>query len=82
MTNFLNFARPAQLTLSRVDLRRDLRARGRRNPRRTRARSAATSTSRGEFGAVEGDEVLLRQAFSNLLRNARRGLRRRVGRAA
>jgi signal transduction histidine kinase len=24
----------------------------------------------GEFGAVEGDEVLLRQAFSNLLRNA------------
>ena len=25
---------------------------------------------RGEFGAVEGDEVLLRQAFSNLLRNA------------
>ena len=25
---------------------------------------------RGEFGVVEGDEVLLRQAFSNLLRNA------------
>ena len=25
---------------------------------------------RGEFGAIEGDEVLLRQAFSNLLRNA------------
>ena len=25
---------------------------------------------RGEFGLVEGDEVLLRQAFSNLLRNA------------
>src|SRR5262249_30908622 len=24
----------------------------------------------GEFGIVEGDEVLLRQAFSNLLRNA------------
>ena len=27
-------------------------------------------TSRGEFGDVEGDEVLLRQAFSNLCRNA------------
>ena len=25
---------------------------------------------RGEFGDLEGDEVLLRQAFSNLLRNA------------
>ena len=35
-----------------------------------RGRSAATSTVRGEFGALEGDEVLLRQAFSNLLRNA------------
>ena len=27
-------------------------------------------TVRGEYGAIEGDEVLLRQAFSNLLRNA------------
>ncbi len=27
-------------------------------------------TVRGEFGSVEGDEVLLRQAFSNLCRNA------------
>ena len=25
---------------------------------------------RGEFGLIQGDEVLLRQAFSNLLRNA------------
>ena len=38
VTNFLNFARPAQLTLTRVDLRGDLRARGRGNPRR-RARA-------------------------------------------
>ena len=38
---------------------------------------------RGEFGDVEGDEVLLRQAFSNLLRNAVEacaGGRRRAGR--
>jgi signal transduction histidine kinase len=27
-------------------------------------------TVRGEFGALEGDEVLLRQAFTNLIRNA------------
>ena len=69
VTNFLNFARPAQLTLSRVDLkviceraadevRADVRTMG------------GDVTLRGEFGTLEGDEVLLRQAFSNLLRNA------------
>ena len=69
VTNFLNFARPAQLTLSRVDLggvcewaveevRDDARALG------------GDIKLRGQFGATEGDEVLLRQAFSNLLRNA------------
>jgi two-component system sensor histidine kinase HydH len=69
VTNFLNFARPAQLTLSRVDLkaiceraadeiRADARALG------------GTVEVRGDFGVLEGDEVLLRQAFSNLLRNA------------
>ena len=69
VTNFLNFARPAQLTLTEVDLgaiceraaeeiRPDARALG------------GDVEVRGEFGVVEGDEVLLRQAFSNLLRNA------------
>ncbi len=69
VTNFLNFARPAQLTLARVDLggvceraveeiRADARALG------------GDIEVRGQFGAIEGDEVLLRQAFSNLLRNA------------
>jgi signal transduction histidine kinase len=69
VTNFLNFARPAQLTLSEVDLgaicdraaeeiRADARALG------------GEVELHGEFGVVEGDEVLLRQAFSNLLRNA------------
>jgi len=69
VTNFLNFARPAQLTLSRVELggiceraadeiRADARALG------------GDVEVRGEFVAVEGDDVLLRQAFSNLLRNA------------
>jgi signal transduction histidine kinase len=69
VTNFLNFARPAQLTLGDVDLRAiceraadevrgDVRALG------------GDVELRGTFGIVEGDEVLLRQAFSNLLRNA------------
>jgi len=69
VTNFLNFARPAQLTLTDVDLgaiceraaeeiRPDARALG------------GDVEVRGEFGVLEGDEVLLRQAMSNLLRNA------------
>jgi signal transduction histidine kinase len=69
VTNFLNFARPAELTLARVDLsatcervaevlRTDVRAQG------------GDIRVTGEFGTVDGDEVLLRQAFSNLLRNA------------
>lgn len=69
VTNFLNFARPAQLVLSRVDLgmiceraaeevRPDARALG------------GDVEVQGEFGVLDGDEVLLRQAFSNLLRNA------------
>jgi signal transduction histidine kinase len=69
VTNFLTFARPEQLTLAHVDLRAicdravedillDARARG------------VDVEVRGQFGAADGDEVLLRQAFSNLLRNA------------
>ena len=69
VTNFLNFARPAQLTLSRVDLRAvcDRAA----EEIRTDARALGGDIEvRGDFGALEGDDVLLRQAFSNLLRNA------------
>ncbi|HKT79032.1 MAG TPA: ATP-binding protein [Vicinamibacterales bacterium] len=69
VTNFLNFATPAKLTLSRVDLRavceraaEELRAEART--------LGGDVTVRGDFGAVDGDEILLRQAFSNLLRNA------------
>ena len=69
VTNFLNFARPTELTLTPVDMgaiaeraaeeiRGDARARG------------GDVTVRGSFGRVDGDEVLLRQAFSNLCRNA------------
>ena len=69
VTNFLNFARPTQLTLTPVDLRAvadraadDLRA----DARALRGDIEVV----GEFGTIEGDDVLLRQAFSNLLRNA------------
>jgi PAS domain S-box-containing protein len=69
VTNFLSFARPTQLVLAPVEMaalveraadevRADSRARG------------GDVVVRGEFGRVEGDEVLLRQALSNLCRNA------------
>jgi PAS domain S-box-containing protein len=69
VTNFLNFARPTQLTLSPVSLQavveraaEDLRADARA--------LKGDITLTGEFATIEGDDVLLRQAFSNLLRNA------------
>jgi signal transduction histidine kinase len=65
VTNFLNFARPEPLTLAPLDLRAIVE------------RAAADVsleqgriTISGEFGCVLGDEVLLRQAISNLLRNS------------
>ena len=70
VTNFLNFARPAQLTLvARRPARRSASGPPRRSGTDARALGGDVDV-RGEFGAVEGDEVLLRQAFSNLLRNA------------
>jgi len=69
VTNFLNFARPTQLMVTPVemaslveraadDIRGDARARG------------GDVIVQGQFGRVDGDEVLLRQALSNLCRNA------------
>jgi PAS domain S-box-containing protein len=69
VTNFLNFAKPAQLTLTPVDLRAI--AERVADEVRNEARSQGGDvTIRGEFPEIEGDDVLLRQAFSNLLRNA------------
>ena len=69
VTNFLNFARPAQLTLARVDLRTICERAA--DDLRGEVRDLGGSVDvRGEFGVVDGDEVLLRQAMSNLLRNA------------
>jgi len=69
VTNFLQFARPAQLTLTDVDLR-GICERAAEEIRPDARALGGDVEVRGEFGVVEGDEVLLRQAFSNLLRNA------------
>jgi signal transduction histidine kinase len=69
VTNFLNFAKPAQLTLSPVDLQ--MIAERAADEVRSEAQSRGGEVIvRGEFPVIEGDDVLLRQAFSNLLRNA------------
>jgi len=69
VTNFLQFARPEQLTLTEVDLRAICERAA--DEIRPDARALGGDVEvRGDFGVVEGDEVLLRQAFSNLLRNA------------
>jgi signal transduction histidine kinase len=69
VTNFLNFARPAQLTLSDVDLRA-ICERVAEEVRPDARALGGDVTVKGTFGRLQGDEVLLRQAFSNLLRNA------------
>lgn len=65
VTNFLRFARPEQLTLAPVDLRAVI----------TRAiaevpGAAQAVTLEGDFPTIDGDDVLLRRAFSNLVRNS------------
>ncbi|MBS1819209.1 MAG: PAS domain-containing protein [Acidobacteria bacterium] len=69
VTNFLNFARPAQLALTDIDLG-TLCARVVDDARDEARKLGGEVSLIGEFGLIQGDEVLLRQAFSNLLRNA------------
>ena len=69
VTNFLNFAKPAQLTLGHVDMAMLAERAADEIRADVTARQGAVLV-RGEFGCVEGDEVLLRQALSNLCRNA------------
>lgn len=69
VTNFLNFARPAQVTLSPVPLRA-IAERAVEEVRNEARAHGGDVTMRGDFPVVDGDDVLLRQAFSNLLRNA------------
>jgi two-component system, NtrC family, sensor histidine kinase AtoS len=69
VTNFLNFARPSQLSLATQDLRVIVERAA--DDLRSEARQLnGDITVTGDFGHVDADDVLLRQAFSNLLRNA------------
>jgi PAS domain S-box-containing protein len=67
--NFLNFARPADVVLTVVDTRGIVERVTDEIRTDAVARGGAVAV-RGEFVPVMGDEVLLRQAFSNLCRNA------------
>jgi len=69
VTNFLNFAKPAELTLAPVDIGAIAERAAEEIRGEARSRGGDVEV-RGIFGIVEGDEVLLRQAFSNLCRNA------------
>lgn len=65
VTNFLRFARPEKLTLAPIDLKSII----------TRAiedvpGAQAAVILEGNFPTVDGDDVLLRRAFSNLFRNS------------
>jgi signal transduction histidine kinase len=69
VTNFLNFARPTQLSLATQDLRSIVERAA--DDLRSEARQLdGDITISGDFGRVDADDVLLRQAFSNLMRNA------------
>ncbi|MEO8678845.1 MAG: ATP-binding protein [Vicinamibacterales bacterium] len=65
VTNFLRFAKPDPLALTPTDLRAVIeRAVDDLRPPPSSTRLA------GVFGTIDGDDVLLRQVFSNLLRNS------------
>src|SRR5207237_9509984 len=68
VTNFLNFARPDQVVFAPVDLESLVR-RTADDLRHDLPASTAIAVA-GEFGRIDGDEVLLKQAIGNLLRNA------------
>ncbi len=69
VTNFLAFARPTELALAPVEMAALAERAAEEVRAEVRARGGDVIV-RGEFGRVEGDEVLLRQALSNLCRNA------------
>jgi signal transduction histidine kinase len=69
VTNFLNFAKPTQLTMVTLDMAAVVE-RGADDIRGEVQSRGGAVIVRGEFGHVDGDDVLLRQAMSNLFRNA------------
>lgn len=67
VTRFLSFARPEQMHLARVELEAVVR---RACDEMAHEFPDAQIEFAGEFGTIDGDEVLLKQVFSNLVRNA------------
>jgi two-component system sensor histidine kinase PilS (NtrC family) len=63
VTNFLRFARPDPISFEPVDLRALI-------ARAAEDAAAGHVALIGTFALISGDEVLLRQAFSNLFRNS------------
>jgi two-component system, NtrC family, nitrogen regulation sensor histidine kinase GlnL len=68
VTNFLNFARPEKIVFTRVELRGIVQRAI--DDLRHEFASGVSLLMDGEFGDILGDEVLLRQVFANLIRNA------------
>ena len=68
VTNFLSFARPENIALSRVDL--GVIVRRAADDLRNELPTGTSLNVDGTFAEVLGDEVLLRQVFGNLVRNA------------
>lgn len=69
VTNFLNFARKTSVSLAPLPLRPVLE-RAAEDVRADVLAAGGRIEIRGEFGEIDGDDVLLRQAVSNVLRNA------------
>ncbi len=69
VTNFLNFARPQPVSLHDVDLEALVRRVAADVAADAEALGGEVSVS-GTFAPIVGDDVLLRQVFQNLLRNA------------
>jgi PAS domain S-box-containing protein len=68
VTNFLKFARPEQVVCAIVELEPVIRRAADELAHELPADTVIGVT--GEFGVIDGDEVLLRQVFGNLFRNA------------
>ena len=68
VTNFLNFARPEHVALVPVDV--GVVAKRAADDLRHDLPDGTTVDVGGTFGQIQGDDVLLRQVFGNLVRNA------------
>jgi len=68
VTNFLKFARPEQVTFARVDL--EALVRRAVDDLRLELPAGTALAIEGAFGDIQGDDVVLKQVFANLVRNA------------